>query len=169
MNCFKSVFTAIDEVGNENFPLRHPEPRQRRGEGSRSGFFGPLRRPQNDDCRFLRHGSVPNQYRDPEDGDANKRCQAPYRIEPNIMFSDVIRDMNQDSTRIAQEWCAEKKKIGIIQVLFRMATGFLGIYFVQGGLRRGFDGFRDAVNRALFELFCYAKYWELIEQEKGRM
>ena len=85
------------------------------------------------------------------------------------MFSDVIRDMNQDSTRIAQEWCSEKKKIGIIQVLFRMATGFLGIYFVQGGLRRGFDGFRDAVNRALFELFCYAKYWELIEQEKGRM
>ena len=84
-------------------------------------------------------------------------------------FSDVIRDMNRDTTLIAQKWYAEKKKIGIVRILFRMVQRFIDIYFVKGGLRRGFNGFRDAFSRALFELLCYAKYWELNEREKGRM
>lgn len=84
-------------------------------------------------------------------------------------FSDVIRDMNDDTTRIAHQWYAEKRKVGIIRVLIRMIQRFGDIYFVKGGMCRGSSGFRDAIHGPLFELFCYAKYWELNEQEKGRM
>jgi len=89
--------------------------------------------------------------------------------QPQASVQDMIRQINQESSLKAQKWYAEKRKIGIGMVLVSMVQRFFKVYFFRGGIWRGFNGFRDAAHSALFQLFTYAKYWELKEREKGRM
>jgi hypothetical protein len=83
--------------------------------------------------------------------------------------SQVMRDMNAASSVEAQKWYAEGRKMSFVTALFRMFHRFVKVYFLQAQFLKGFDGFRDAMNAAIFQLLIYAKYWELHEKEKGRM
>jgi hypothetical protein len=84
-------------------------------------------------------------------------------------YSWVVRDMNVASSTLGVQWFREGKKIGVGHTLLRMMHRFAKSYFLRGGIFRGFQGFRVAVNAAFFQLLAYAKYWEMCEKEKGRM
>lgn len=84
-------------------------------------------------------------------------------------LSDTIRQLNVDTDREANRWFREKRRIGLPVVFWRMLQKGMRACFLEGGFRKGFLGLMRAVNESLYELFSYAKCWELKERERGRM
>lgn len=84
-------------------------------------------------------------------------------------FTETVRRLNTETDLEAQKWFREKQKILFPVVLWRAFRRFVSIYFFEGRYRDGFFGFMRAVNGSLYQLMSYAKYWELMERERGRM
>ncbi|MBI4367897.1 MAG: hypothetical protein HY588_00725 [Candidatus Omnitrophica bacterium] len=93
----------------------------------------------------------------------------PETVKKELVFSEKIRQMNAQTTLEAEQWFQTNRKVSLWGVFWRTAAAFLGSYVKEGQWRKGFAGFANAVNRSLYQLISYTKYWELNEKKRGRM
>ncbi len=84
-------------------------------------------------------------------------------------FKEKIGKLNLEAAEEGERWFRERRKISFGSVLFKSKLIFLKTFFLQGTLKKGYDGFTEALNHALYQLFSYARYWELTERERGKM
>jgi hypothetical protein len=90
------------------------------------------------------------------------------KIQPPA-FATAVQRMNQSSGEEAERLFCAGEKVGFVRTAVKMIHRFFKVYVLRGGVFCGFQGFQDATNAALFQLLVYAKYWERVEREKGRM
>jgi glycosyltransferase involved in cell wall biosynthesis len=76
-------------------------------------------------------------------------------------FSELFRGLNSQTTLEAQKWFNEKRKIGVSGMLWKAVDRFFRAYVRKQGHKDGIMGFVVAMNGALYQIFSYAKYWEL--------
>jgi len=76
-------------------------------------------------------------------------------------FQDLFQGLNAQTTLEAEKWFNEKRKIGILKMLWKACDRFFRSYLRKQGFRDGIVGFVIAVHGALYQIFSYAKYWEL--------
>ena len=75
--------------------------------------------------------------------------------------SELFRGLNSQTTLEAQKWFNEKRKIGVFGMLWKAIDRFFRAYVRKQGYKDGIMGFVVAMNGALYQVFSYAKYWEL--------
>jgi glycosyltransferase involved in cell wall biosynthesis len=76
-------------------------------------------------------------------------------------FSELFRGLNSQTTLEAQKWFDEKRRIGFWTMLWKAIDRFFRAYVRKSGYRDGMVGFAVALNGALYQIFSYAKYWEM--------
>jgi hypothetical protein len=78
-------------------------------------------------------------------------------------YQEIISITNQYSSRRAEEWYSNGKKVLIIEPFLHGITAFLKAYLIKRGFMGGIDGF----NISLFKgLGSYLKYMKLYELQK---
>ncbi len=90
-------------------------------------------------------------------------------VSPSESFTETIRRLNQDTQKEGEQWFQENRRVAFWKVLLKAKWAFFKTYFFKGGIDKGYFGFMQAVNRFLYELLSYAKYWELTERKRGKM
>lgn len=83
-------------------------------------------------------------------------------------FSELFRGLNNQTTLEAQKWFNEKRQIGAGKMLWKALDRFFRAYVRKKGYKDGIVGFIVALNGALYQVFSYAKYWELKNAELTR-
>ena len=86
-----------------------------------------------------------------------------------VNFAGIVRKLNEDTSIEAEKWFREGRKVSLAVVFWKMFREFVTVYVLKGAWRYGYMGFMSAVNGSLYPLISYTKYWELIEQKRGRM
>jgi glycosyltransferase involved in cell wall biosynthesis len=81
-------------------------------------------------------------------------------------FSELFRGLNSQTTLEAQKWFNESRKIGPGLMLWKATDRFFRAYIGKKGYKDGVVGFIVAMNGALYQIFSYAKYWEMMRKEK---
>jgi glycosyltransferase involved in cell wall biosynthesis len=81
-------------------------------------------------------------------------------------FAELFRGLNGQTTLEAQKWFNEKREIGFGKMLWKALDRFFRAYVRKKGHKDGMVGFVVALNGALYQVFSYAKYWELKNKEK---
>jgi len=76
-------------------------------------------------------------------------------------FAELFRGLNGQTTLEAQKWFNDKRKMGVCLMLWKAVDRFLRAYVGKKGYKDGIVGFVVAMNGALYQVFSYAKYWEL--------
>ena len=84
-------------------------------------------------------------------------------------FSEQIATLNREATAEGERWFREKRNIHLFQIFIRIKWTFISSYILKGFMWKGYSGFIQSINHALYQLFAYARYWELTEQERGKM
>ena len=82
-------------------------------------------------------------------------------------FADLFSGLNSQTSLEAEKWFNEKRKIGIVNMLRKAIDRFFRSYIRKKGYKDGMVGFIIAMQGALYQVFSYAKYWEL-QKRKGR-
>ncbi len=82
-------------------------------------------------------------------------------------FSNMIGKLNFQTDFESRKWFREKRKIGVLTLFRKMFHRFFKAYVLQRGYRDGVIGLMLAANGAFYQLFSYAKYWELQQKEKN--
>ncbi|MDP2921137.1 MAG: glycosyltransferase family 2 protein [Candidatus Omnitrophota bacterium] len=80
-------------------------------------------------------------------------------------FAELFRGLNGQTTLEAQKWFDEKRKIGFWTISWKTIDRFFRAYVRKKGYKDGMVGFVVALNGALYQIFSYAKYWELKKQK----
>jgi len=81
-------------------------------------------------------------------------------------FAELFRGLNNQTTLEAQKWFNEKRKIGVSLMFWKATDRFFRAYIGKNGYKDGIVGFVVAMNSALYQIFSYAKYWELQNNKK---
>lgn len=81
-------------------------------------------------------------------------------------FSDLFSGLNAQTTLEAAKWFNEKRKIGTLKMLWKACDRFFRSYVRKKGYKDGVVGFVIALHGALYQIFSYAKYWEMLRKEK---
>lgn len=76
-------------------------------------------------------------------------------------FAELFRGLNGQTTLEAQKWFNEGRKVGVGLILWKATDRFFRAYVRKKGYKDGMVGFVVAMNGALYQIFSYAKYWEL--------
>ena len=82
----------------------------------------------------------------------------------HLGFRDLwhfIDKLNNQTTLEAQKWILDGRKVSALNTFRKVVDRFLRNYLRKGGWRDGFLGFIMSVFHSLYQLFTYAKYWEL--------
>ena len=77
------------------------------------------------------------------------------------VFAELFRGLNGQTTLEAQKWFNEGRKVGVGLMLWKATDRFFRAYVAKKGYKDGVVGFVVAMNGALYQIFSYAKYWEL--------
>lgn len=80
--------------------------------------------------------------------------------------SELFRGLNSQTTLEAQKWFNDGRKMGVGLMLWKATDRFFRAYVGKKGYKDGIAGFIVAVNGALYQIFSYAKYWEMKNKEK---
>jgi len=81
-------------------------------------------------------------------------------------FAELFRTLDSQTTLEAQKWFNERRKIGVTKMLWKALDRFFRAYVRKQGYKDGIVGLVVAVNGAMYQFLSYAKYWELLENEK---
>lgn len=81
-------------------------------------------------------------------------------------FHDYFESLNNQTTLEARKWFNEKRKIGLLKTSRKFVDRFLRAYIRKQGFRDGFLGFVISYGSGLYQLMSYAKYWEMLQNEK---
>ncbi|MFH1479061.1 MAG: glycosyltransferase family 2 protein [Candidatus Omnitrophota bacterium] len=82
-----------------------------------------------------------------------------------VDFSDLFQGLNRQTTLEAEKWFNEKRKIGVAKMLWKACDRFFRSYVRKQGYKDGVVGFVIAIHGAMYQVFSYAKYWEMLEKE----
>jgi glycosyltransferase involved in cell wall biosynthesis len=82
-------------------------------------------------------------------------------------FHDFFESLNNQTTLEARKWFKEKRKIGLPKTCRKFVDRFLKAYILKQGFRDGLLGFMVSYAGGLYQLLSYAKYWEMLQKEKG--
>lgn len=82
-------------------------------------------------------------------------------------FHDFYESLNNQTTLEAKKWFKEKRKIRFLGMYRKSASRFIKAYIQKQGFRDGLLGFVISHAGALYQFMSYAKYWEMLNQEKG--
>jgi glycosyltransferase involved in cell wall biosynthesis len=80
-------------------------------------------------------------------------------------FSDLFYGLNRQTSLEAEKWFDERRKIGMVKMLWKAGDRFFRVYVRKKSCREGVVGFVIAVHSALYQIFSYAKYWEILKKE----
>ena len=80
-------------------------------------------------------------------------------------FAELFRGLNDQTTLEAQKWFNEKREIGFGKMLWKALDRFFRAYVRKKGYKDGMVGFVVALNGGLYQVYSYAKYWELKKNE----
>ncbi len=81
-------------------------------------------------------------------------------------FAELFRGLNGQTTLEAEKWFNEGRKVGVGLMLWKATDRFFRAYIGKKGYKDGVVGFVVAANGALYQIFSYAKYWELKNKNK---
>ena len=81
-------------------------------------------------------------------------------------FSHMIEKMNHQTTLEAEKWVSENRQVSFLKIIYKMCDRFLRNYIGKKGYSDGFMGFFMSIFHALYQLFTYAKYWEIKKQKQ---
>lgn len=81
-------------------------------------------------------------------------------------FHDFFESLNNQTTQEAKKWFNEKRKIGFLKMYRKFIDRFLKAYLLKQGFRDGFLGLMVAYGAGLYQMMSYAKYWEMLQNEK---
>lgn len=82
-------------------------------------------------------------------------------------FSELIASMNGQTTKEAQKWVSDGRKMTLGKALWRALDRFCRCYFVKKGRRDGVIGLMVAANSGIYQVLSYAKYWETNARNKA--
>jgi glycosyltransferase involved in cell wall biosynthesis len=80
-------------------------------------------------------------------------------------FADLFYGLNAQTNLEAEKWFNERRKIGVIKMLWKACDRFFRTYVRKKGYKDGIVGFVIAVHGALYQFLSYAKYWELKQKQ----
>lgn len=81
-------------------------------------------------------------------------------------FHEFIESLNNQTTLEAGKWFNEKRKIGVTGTLRKTCDRFLKAYILKKGFLDGLIGLVFAIAAGLYQIFSYAKYQDMLKQEK---
>ena len=81
-------------------------------------------------------------------------------------FSDLFYGLDRQTTLEAEKWFNEKRKIGVFKMIRKACDRFFRTYVRKKGYKDGIVGYVIAIHSALYQVFSYVKYWELLKEEK---
>lgn len=81
-------------------------------------------------------------------------------------FSDLFRNLNQQTTLQAIEWHREGKKFSLFTLFRTSIDRFIRKYFFKGGIKGGFLGFILSASDSFYQFQSYAKLWELYNKKE---
>jgi len=81
-------------------------------------------------------------------------------------FSELFRGLNNQTTLEAEKWLDDTRKVCAGLIFWKAIDRFFRAYIAKRGYKDGMVGFVVAMNGALYQIFSYAKYWEL-KQRRG--
>lgn len=81
-------------------------------------------------------------------------------------FHEFIESLNNQTTLEAEKWFNERRKIGIAGTLRKTCDRFLKAYILKKGFLDGLVGLVFAIAAGLYQIFSYAKYQDMLKQEK---
>lgn len=81
-------------------------------------------------------------------------------------FAELFRGLNGQTTLEARKWFNEKRKIGFGKMLWKALDRFFRAYVRKKGYKDGMVGFVVALNGALYQVFSFVKYWEMLRKEE---
>ncbi|MEK6732050.1 MAG: glycosyltransferase family 2 protein [Candidatus Omnitrophota bacterium] len=76
-------------------------------------------------------------------------------------FAELFRGLDSQTMLEAQKWFNEGRKVGVGLMLWKACDRFFRAYIAKKGYKDGVVGFVVAMNGALYQIFSFAKYWEL--------
>jgi len=82
-------------------------------------------------------------------------------------FSELIASMNGQTTKEAQKWALDGRKMTLGKALWRAFDRFYRGYFAKKGKLDGVIGLMVAVNSGIYQVLSYAKYWETNARTKA--
>lgn len=74
--------------------------------------------------------------------------------------------LNRETRLEAGKWIEQKRKVSALEAVRKSTSRFLKNYFQKGGCRHGFNGFLMSCAHAWYQLMTFAKYRELLKNEK---
>lgn len=80
---------------------------------------------------------------------------------------DFVQKQNSQTTLEAKKWFREKRKIGLAKTMRKFFDRFLRAYVRKKGYKDGFYGFILAYFGGLYQIMSYAKYWEMLRNERS--
>ncbi len=80
--------------------------------------------------------------------------------------ADFVRSVNAQTDAEARKWFNERRPMSVARCLRKTVDRFLKGYLLKRGYRDGFLGLVVASFAGLYQLWSYAKYQELLEQER---
>ena len=81
-------------------------------------------------------------------------------------FDDFFKSLNNQTTLEAKKWFKERRKIGFLKMYRKFVDRFLRAYILKQGFRDGFLGLMVSYSSGLYQVLSYAKYWEMLRNEK---
>jgi hypothetical protein len=81
-------------------------------------------------------------------------------------FHDFFASLNNQTTLEAKKWFKERRRIGFLKTYRKFVDRFLKAYIVKQGYKDGFLGLMVAYGSGLYQVMSYAKYWEMLQNEK---
>jgi glycosyltransferase involved in cell wall biosynthesis len=81
-------------------------------------------------------------------------------------FHDFFQSLNSQTTLEAKKWFNERRKINFLKMYRKALSRFLKAYIQKGGFKDGFLGFIVSYAGGLYQFMSYAKYWEMLQNEK---
>ncbi|OGW75387.1 MAG: hypothetical protein A2Z72_02965 [Omnitrophica bacterium RBG_13_46_9] len=81
-------------------------------------------------------------------------------------FHDFFVSLNNQTTKEAQKWFNERRKIGFLKMMRKFYDRFFKTFFLKQGYRDGMIGFVVAYASGLYQMMSYVKYWYMLKQER---
>ena len=82
-------------------------------------------------------------------------------------LEDFLHKLNNQTTREAQKWFAQNKRMHLGTFIWRTIDRFIRTYVGRKGYRDGFTGFTVAFFAGFYQFLSYLKYCEIIKDNKS--
>lgn len=81
-------------------------------------------------------------------------------------YHEFFQSLNNQTTLEARKWFKERRKLNLLKIYRKFLSRILKHYVQKQGYRDGLLGFMVSYAGGLYQLMSYAKYQEMLENEK---